>query len=399
MKRIKLIVTVLFVFLLSGCTLNNLTSSINSTVDNNKDKLIVHYIDVGQGDATFIEFPNNETMLIDAGEKEYEEKVLNYIKDLNYQRIDYLIGTHPHSDHIGGLKYIVDNLDIGNVYLPKVSSTTKTYTNLLKSIKDKNLKINNTKSGDVIIDDDNLKADVLAPSDDDYSNLNNYSIVLRIVYEDRSFLFMGDAEEESESKILDSYNVKSDVLKVAHHGSNTSSSSFFLNKVRPTYAIISVGIDNSYNHPSISTLDKLNNIGSKIYRTDELGSIKVISDGYGIDVMDSNGSIDINNEFTSNTLEQTNNSNSIELINFNNKLKIGEEKAINIKGMPNTVYDIDVYYSSGISKASGLEDKMSDDNGLVSWTFKVSKNVKVGKYKINITDGVNTLTVDYEIVE
>ena len=128
--------------LVGGCDFNNLSTSINRVIDDNKDKLIIHYIDVGQGDATFIEFPNSETMLIDAGEKEYEDKVLDYISNLKYDSIDYVIGTHPHSDDIGGLKNIIDNLDVGKVYLPKASNNSKTYTNLLKSIKNKGLASN-----------------------------------------------------------------------------------------------------------------------------------------------------------------------------------------------------------------------------------------------------------------
>ena len=174
--------------LLGGCELDNLSTSINSAVDKNKDNLIIHYIDVGQGDATFIEFPNSETMLIDAGEKEYEDKVLDYISNLKYDSIDYVIGTHPHSDHIGGLKNVIDNLDVGKVYLPKASNNSKTYTNLLKSIKNKGLVVNVSKAGDNIIDSDNLSVEIIAPNSSSYSSLNDYSVVLRIVYDDRSFL-------------------------------------------------------------------------------------------------------------------------------------------------------------------------------------------------------------------
>lgn len=399
MKKIRYLILIVFFLLISGCDFNDLSTSINNVVDKNVDNLVIHYIDVGQGDATFIELPNNETMLIDAGEKEYEDKVLNYIEDLKYKKVDYVIGTHPHSDHIGGLKNIIDNLEIGKVYLPKASNTSKTYINLLKSISNKGLKVTTAKAGETVIDSDNLSVKILAPNSSNYSSLNDYSIVLRIVYKNRSFIFMADAEVLSENEILNSgFEVKSDVIKVGHHGSNTSSGVKFLNKVMPSYAIISVGVDNSYYHPHPSILKRYKKLGSKVYRTDEEGNIILISDGEGIEINSRGKVIDSSNTFD-NTSSISEESSSLELVSITDSIKLGDEVTLKMKGKENANYKIEVHYKSGISKASGLEDKISDNEGIVSWTWKVSKNVTPGNYEIVVTDGEFSKTINYEVLE
>lgn len=399
MRKFKFLIVIVFLLFVTGCDFNNLSTSINSVVDDNRDKLVIHYIDVGQGDATFIELPNNETMLIDAGEKDYEDKVLDYIESLDYDSIDYVVGTHPHSDHIGGLKNIIDNLSVSEIYLPKASSTSKTYTNLLKSIKNKGLVVNSAKAGHSIIDSDKLDVEILAPSSSGYSSLNDYSVVLRIVYENRSFLFMGDAEVLSEEEILDNkYDVRSDVIKVGHHGSNTSSSSRFLNKVRPSYAIISVGEDNSYYHPHPSILKRYEKLGSKIYRTDEEGDIILISDGDSIEIKSGEEVLDSTTNFD-NTSKLEEDTTTLELVSITNPIKLGSEVTLTIKGKKNINYNIDVYYASGVSRASGLEDKVSNSEGIVSWTWKVSKNVIPGSYEIVVSDGDFSKTINYEIEE
>ncbi len=242
----------------------------------------IHFIDVGQGDSIFIELPNEETMLIDAGEESEGKIVSDYIKTIGYAKIDYLIGTHPHSDHIGGVSYIINNFDIGKIYMPKVVSTSKTYENLLNTIFDNGLKVNNAKAGVNILNSENLNIDILAPNSESYSDLNNYSAVLKITYGDRKFLFMGDAETKSENEIIS--DVSADVIKVGHHGSDSSSSQSFVNKVSPKYAIIMVGSGNKYNHPYQSIVDRWINVGATIYRTDLNGNIVVTSDGNSLEV-------------------------------------------------------------------------------------------------------------------
>lgn len=254
----------------------------NDYINTNNDLLKVHYLDVGQGDSIFIELPNNETMLIDAAESYQSENIINYLKNLNYQKIDYVIGTHPHTDHIGGLKNIINTFEIGKIYIPKVVSTTKTYESLLMAIKDKNLKINTAKAGTSIIDTDALKINILAPNNSIYTELNNYSVVTKITYGTTKFLFMGDAEKLSENEIKE--NVTADVIKIGHHGSNTSSSIDFIKKVNAKYGIISVGLNNKYNLPKEETITNWENSGTKIYLTSTNGTIRASSDGTNIKI-------------------------------------------------------------------------------------------------------------------
>ena len=254
----------------------------NDYINTNNDLLKVHYLDVGQGDSIFVELPNNETMLIDAAESYQSENIINYLKNLNYQKIDYVIGTHPHTDHIGGLKDIINTFEIGKIFMPKVVSTTKTYESLLMAIKDKNLKINTAKAGTSIIDTDALKINILAPNNSTYTELNNYSVVTKITYRTTKFLFMGDAEKLSENEIKE--NVTSDVIKIGHHGSNTSSSIDFIKKVNAKYGIISVGLNNKYNLPKEETITNWENSGTKIYLTSTNGTIRASSDGTNIKI-------------------------------------------------------------------------------------------------------------------
>ena len=254
----------------------------NDYINTNNDLLKVHYLDVGQGDSIFIELPNNETMLIDAAESYQSENIINYLKNLNYQKIDYVIGTHPHTDHIGGLKDIINTFEIGKIYMPKVVSTTKTYESLLMAIKDKNLKINTAKAGTTIIDTDTLKINILAPNNSTYTELNNYSAVSKITYGTTKFLFMGDAEKLSENEIKE--NVTADVIKIGHHGSNTSSSIDFIKKVNAKYGIISVSLNNKYNLPKEETITNWENSGTKIYLTSTNGTIRASSDGTNIKI-------------------------------------------------------------------------------------------------------------------
>lgn len=254
----------------------------NDYINTNNNLLKVHYLDVGQGDSIFIELPNNETMLIDAAESYQSENIINYLKNLNYQKIDYVIGTHPHTDHIGGLKNIINTFEIGKIYMPKVVSTTKTYESLLMAIKDKNLKINTAKAGTSIIDTDALKINILAPNNSTYTELNNYSVVTKITYGTTKFLFMGDSEKLIENEIKE--NVTADVIKIGHHGSNTSSSIDFIKKVNAKYGIISVSLNNKYNLPKEETITNWENSGTKIYLTSINGTIRASSDGTNIKI-------------------------------------------------------------------------------------------------------------------
>lgn len=243
--------------------------------------LKVYYLDVGQADSILIS--NNEhNMLIDAGNNEDGPKLVKFIKEeLNITKFDYVVGTHPHEDHIGGLDDIINNFEVDNVLLPEVTTTTKTFEDVLDAISNNNLNItipeidSTFKLGEADLS--------VIYSGSDEKNLNNSSIVLKMVFGNYSYLFTGDAEKEVEDIILKK-NINIDVLKVGHHGSSTSSSEAFLKKVTPSYAIISVAKENSYNHPDESTINRIKKYTDNIYLTSELGTILLTSDGKSINI-------------------------------------------------------------------------------------------------------------------
>ena len=245
-------------------------------------KLKIHYIDVGQGDSEFLELPNGQTMLIDAGNPGNGQQIIDYIKGLGHNKIDYLVATHPHADHIGGMATVVNSLDIVTFFAPKVTTTTQTYKDLISALQSKKLGIHVAKAGVNMLKAGNLSADIIAPVNISGDDLNQYSAVIMLTYGDNKFLFTGDAGEPSESQIT--ADVKADVLKVGHHGSNTATSQTFLNKVHPKYAVIEVGTGNSYGHPTAATLSKLQAIGATVYRTDKDGTIVFTSDAHTITV-------------------------------------------------------------------------------------------------------------------
>ena len=241
--------------------------------------LNVHYIDVGQGDSSFVELPNGETILIDAGIPSQGNVVTNYIKNLGYTDIDYVVATHPHNDHIGGLPAVLESFDVGKFYMPNKEHTSDIFMKMLTAVQVNGCKAVYAKSGLSVVDEGNLKVNFVAPVSSGYSDLNNYSAVLRISFGKSSFLFTGDAEDVVESELISSgQNIKADVLKVGHHCSGYSSTSAFLKKVNPKYAIISVG-KNSYGHPNVDAMTRIATAGAEVYRTDEVGTIIVTTDG------------------------------------------------------------------------------------------------------------------------
>ncbi len=248
--------------------------------------MLVHFIDVGQGDSILVQI-NNKNLLIDSGPKSDEKKFIGYLSSLNLDKLDYVIATHPHEDHIGNMVDVIKDYNILKFYAPKVQSTTKTFEEMIDALKDKDLKINVIKRGTNSIDlGPNTQVTVFSPMRDSYEDLNNYSPVIKIQYSNTSFLFTGDAQKDVEKEILDNnYDISADVLKIGHHGSSTSTSSDFLSKVNPSIAVISVGKDNIYNHPNKDTLKLLSIHNIETYRTDTNGNVVVSSDGSKITVV------------------------------------------------------------------------------------------------------------------
>ncbi|MBU3089866.1 MBL fold metallo-hydrolase [Clostridium gasigenes] len=247
---------------------------------NPTNKMIVHYIDVGQGDSILIQV-NNKNLLIDAGPKDAKENLLTYLDSIGLSKLDYIIATHPHEDHIGSMSSVINKYEVGKFYAPKVEHTTSTFEKMVESLITKDLKINIIKAGIDTIDlGKGTNVTVFSPSKEEYSNLNDYSPIIKIEYGNNSFLFTGDAEVEVEKEVLSKNpNIKSDVLKLGHHGSSTSTSKTFLNAVNPSIGVISAGVDNKYGHPTNKTLTLLNTNNIKFYRTDLDGTIVLSSNG------------------------------------------------------------------------------------------------------------------------
>ena len=265
---IKIFLLFLLVIYVNGCT---------------KEKLFsVHIIDVGQGDSIFIQTLENKRILIDAGDEEAEHTVYSYLKRKGVKKIDVLIATHPDTDHIGSMDYIIDKFKISHFYMPEAKTDSEAFYNLLDSCKDKNLKIEYLTKGDVLKIDSSTSMEILSPSTiTDKNNLN--SIVSLLNYSGYEFLFTGDAEKENESEILSSCNLPDiEFLKAGHHGSSSSSTKEFVERVKPEAVAISCGYNNDYGHPHRSVLDTFRENGSVVYRTDKNGTLVFYCDENGI---------------------------------------------------------------------------------------------------------------------
>lgn len=246
--------------------------------------LSVFYLDVGQGDSEFIELPGGKTMLIDAGTSESGDYIIDFIHERGISKLDYVVATHPHADHIGGMADVLKAFSIGEIYMPDVTHDTKTFDRMLDAIEEKNITVKRAKAGISIFKDGSMNAELLAPCSDSYEELNDYSAVVKLNYGSTSFLFMGDAEELSENEIQG--NVQCDVVKVGHHGSNTSSSPGFVSRTKAKYAVICAGRDNSYGLPKDKIISRWQNAGAEVLRTDIDGTISFTSDGRTVERSD-----------------------------------------------------------------------------------------------------------------
>lgn len=298
MKKNKIFFTIIFL-LLSLLLIFSLAFSFNnfqrnysssneekiSNLATSSSKLIVHYIDVGQGDSELIQIPGNINILIDGGTKSSSKKVVSYIKSLGIDKLDIVISTHPHEDHIGGLISVINSFKVNNVIDAEVNQTSTTFKNYLNAIKTKNINYLTPSPGESFDLATNVKLIIYGPYKRDKNDLNNSSVVVKLIYGSTSFLFEGDAESKEESQLISGgLGLSATVLKVGHHGSKTSSTLKFLKKVNPKISVISVGKGNSYGHPAKTTIDNLLALGSTVYRTDTTGDIIIESNGSAVNV-------------------------------------------------------------------------------------------------------------------
>lgn len=298
---VLLLVMILIINVLTGCQINNqdnitndqttsdqatrnqiknkaVTSQEDKHLSVNADTLEVHFIDVKQGDSTLI-ISDGHAMLIDAGNNNKGIEVQQYIEYQGVQSLDYVIGTHPDADHIGGLDVVLNQVPCETVILPDYSKDTKTYEDIIHAVKEKKYNITNPAVGDYYTLGE-ATFTIVSPRGAEYDDTNDCSVGILLQHGEKKFILTGDAEEASEIEMLHSgIDISADVYKAAHHGSKTASTSSFLDTVSPDYAVISCGEDNSYGHPHAEVLNSFRTRGIKVFRTDEQGSIIAISDG------------------------------------------------------------------------------------------------------------------------
>lgn len=239
----------------------------------------VHYIDIGQGDSILIEI-NEKNILIDAGEKEHASTIIAYLRTYDVEKLDLVFLTHPHEDHIGGMGEVLSEFEIGEFYMPNKELVTQSFMSMTAALDEKNTAINFLKGGMEFELGESIKLQILSPNKESYLNPNNYSSLMRLVVGSNAFLFTGDAEEIVENEVIASgAELKSDVLKAPHHGSKTSSSEPFLEKVAPAYIVVTSGLGNDHNLPSPEILERYRNTGAKTLLTEEMGSIVFAANG------------------------------------------------------------------------------------------------------------------------
>ena len=256
-------------------------SAAASDVFRDGSTLEVHFLDVGQGDATLIRC-GEAAMLIDAGNNSWGDDVRDYLEYQGVEDLDYVIGTHPDADHIGGLDVVMEAFDCGTVIMPDYEKETKTYEEVIDVMNQKGLELTLPQVG-TVYELGEAAFTIVAPQGDYGDNANDYSVGILLEHGENRFLFTGDAEEDSEADMLNSgIDLSADVFKAAHHGSRTANTEAFLERVDPGYVVISCGEGNSYGHPHAEVLNCLREMGIKVFRTDEEGTITATSDGSSI---------------------------------------------------------------------------------------------------------------------
>ena len=288
MKQLKILTLITLLLFTSACQNQSPTPSTDGT-----QELQVHFIDVGQADSALLQF-GEDTMLIDGGNVGDSSLVVSYLTNLGIDQIDHVVCTHAHEDHVGGLSGPMSQLDVANVYSPVTEYDTRAFGNFAKYAEEQGLSIISPDAGDSWMLGD-AEVTVLGPLKE-YEDPNNTSLILKVVYEDISFLFTGDAERQAELDMLDDgVDLSATVLKAGHHGSDTSTSYQFLREVDPEYTVISLGVDNKYGHPDDTVLSRFRDADVSVYRTDLQGTVVATTDGESISFTTDKGTTAVTN--------------------------------------------------------------------------------------------------------
>ncbi|MFV0441142.1 MAG: ComEC/Rec2 family competence protein [Lachnospirales bacterium] len=275
-----IIIVLIFNFIYTRFNQENEAVSLGGNFQSEAGILEVHYIDVGQGDATLLRL-DDFTMLIDTGDTFADEALMTYLDNVKVDEIDIFIGTHPHSDHIANASDIYDKYQVNKTIIPNAVHTSNTFENMITSIENEGTEVVEAFAGYTESIGD-LTIEILSPLERSYDDLNDYSVVTKVTYKDSSFIFSGDATKYVEKAIVEEYSssdLNVDVINAGHHGSDTSSCEEYLYATSPSIVVISCGKDNDYGHPHEEVLDRLEQTNGKILRTDLTGDIVITTDG------------------------------------------------------------------------------------------------------------------------
>jgi len=360
------------------------TNTSGAVIPVSENPLLFYFLNVGQGDATLIQTSDGKTVLIDGGDS--DGGIISQLQNLGVQRIDLMIATHPHSDHIGGLVQVLQSYPVAKVVTNGQSHTTTVYEHFLDGIAAAQAEYVEVKRGDVISLGD-INFQVLNPANNSNSDLNENSVVLQFKYGQTTFLMMGDSGADTEASLLSAgFLLKADILKVGHHGSETASTIPFLNAVQPKIALYSAGINNQYGHPAPQTIAALLAVGAKVYGTDQSGTIRVavVLNGYTIDgIQTTINEITILPTAMVATMPPSV-SGGLDILSVTSPISKGANATLTAKTSPNANCSITAYYKSGPSTAAGLVPKTADSSGMVSWIWKVGARTTSGTWRIVI---------------
>ena len=353
--------------------------------------LLVHFIDVGQGNSILIQAPYGQTILIDGGDT--NTGIVQYLKSLGVQRIDLMIATHPHADHIGGLVQVLQSFPVSKVVTNGELYTTSVYEQFLDAITAAKADYIELKRGDVL-SQGGLDFHCLSPVTPTNSDPNENSLVLQFTYGKTTFLLMGDAGAATESDLLSSHLLsKVDILKVGHHGSTSGTTPAFLNVIKPDLAIYSAGLNNPFGHPAPQTIAALQAVDATIYGTDRNGTILVTADLNGYTAKPAR----LTSTPTPTRAATVPVSFGLTISSVTSPVSRGSNVTLSAKTSPGASCTITVNYKSGPSKASGLGPKTADSSGVVSWTWKVGSGTTLGTWPISVTCNGVTQTTTFTV--